>query len=605
MAKLVLWQKVALILVACMATAVAAPAQTFTTLHSFDGADGSYPRALTQGADGNFYGTTGDGGAYGVGTIFKITPDGTLTTLYSFCAQPHCPDGAVPNALMQATDGNFYGTTMWGGGSINCASSSDGCGTIFEITSGGKLTTLYDFCSQSGCTDGGYPSAGLIQATDGNLYGTTTLGGGEPNSCGSGCGTIFKITPGGTLTTLHKFDRTDGAYPYARLLQAADGDFYGTTLSGGTYGGIYGRGTVFKITRGGTLTSLYSFCRLHPCLDGKEPRAGLVQATDGNFYGATYGGSGTVFQITPAGALTTIHRFKPIDGGGPMGELIQASDGNFYGTAFAGGSYTDGTVFEITPAGTLGTLHSFDITGGAFPTAGLVRAPDGKFYGTTGGGGANNVGTIFRLDVAPAASLSATSLKFANQALDEASAPKTVRLTNSGTALLTISDIAVDGSSFAIAANNCGAVLLMGKTCSVSLTFTPAELGPGTGTLIFADNAADSPQKVSLSGMGVPQATLMPASATYAKHKVGTESAPKIFTLTNNQRVALNSILISTTGDFAVSATTCGTSLAAKKKCSISVTFTPSQTGTRMGQLSVSDSANNSPQTSNIKGTGQ
>ena len=150
------------------ATATGLPAQTFTTLASFNGTNGNGPLApLVQGTDGNFYGTTNAGGANSRGTVFKITPGGTLTTLYSFCSQTNCPDGDRPYAgLIQASDGNFYGTTRLGGASIY--------GTIFKITPGGTLTTLYNFCSQSFCDDGMAPEAGLIQASDGNFYGTTS-----------------------------------------------------------------------------------------------------------------------------------------------------------------------------------------------------------------------------------------------------------------------------------------------------------------------------------------------------------------------------------------------------------------------------------------------
>jgi hypothetical protein len=202
------------------------------------------------------------------------------------------------------------------------------------------------------------------------------------------------------------------------------------------------------------------------------------------------------------------------------------------------------------------------------------------------------------------ASVSPTSLRFGKQIIDTTSAAKTVTLASTGTATLNISSITISGD-FAISANTCGATLAAGKKCEVSVTFTPTVLGPLTGTLSFTDNAPNtSPQTVPLTGMGVEPATLAPAQATYAAQAVGTTSPPKTFTLTNNQTVALSSIVISTTGDFAVSATTCTTSLAANDQCTISVTFTPTQTGTRTGQLSVSDSASNSPQTASLTGTG-
>lgn len=312
-------------------------AQTFTTLHSFDGTDGSQVFAgLVQAVNGDFYGATADGGANSYrgcvancGTVFKISAAGKLTTLYSFCSQSTCADGAEPQVtLVQATNGNLYGTTF-----ILGAHSG---GTVFKISAAGKLTTLYSFCSQSGCADGNGP-ASLVQATNGDLYGTTLFGGAS-NACVGGCGVVFKITPSGALTTLHSFDSTDGAGPEAPLLQATDGNFYGTTSEGGASAS----GTVFKITAAGTLTTLYSFCSQTNCTDGANPIAGLIQATDGNFYGtATQGGDnggGTVFEITPSGKLTTLHTFDGTDGFNPEATLVLATDGNFYGTTCCGGA---------------------------------------------------------------------------------------------------------------------------------------------------------------------------------------------------------------------------------------------------------------------------
>src|ERR1017187_6061793 len=200
-------------------------------------------------------------------------PAQTLTTLYSFCSQSRCPDGANPEAgLVQATNGDLYGTTS--GFFVN------GYGTVFKITPGGTLTTLYSFCSQTNCADGDEPVAGLVQAANGDLYGTTA-GGGINNG-----GTVFKITPSGTLTTLYSFcsqtNCADGRGPVAGLVQAANGDLYGTTGQDGANGG----GTIFKITPSGTLTTLYSFCPKSGCTD-TYPSAGLVQAANGDLYGTT------------------------------------------------------------------------------------------------------------------------------------------------------------------------------------------------------------------------------------------------------------------------------------------------------------------------------
>jgi uncharacterized repeat protein (TIGR03803 family) len=388
------WKKAYIVFVFSAAAAIASPAQTFNTLVNFDGANGVEPEymSLVQGIDGNLYGTTYSGGAHGGGTVFKITPGGALTTLYKFCARANCADGQDPAAgLVLATDENFYGTTANGGANRR--------GTVFKITSAGALTTLYSFCARNGCPDGEIPNAGLVQGTDGNFYGTTYLGGAP-----AGHGTIFKITPGGVLTTLLRFRYFEGDNPEAGLVQGTNGDFYGTTPVGGTHDG---NGTVFRITPRGTRNTLYNFCAEANCADGAGPFAGLVQAIDGNFYGTTEGGgaasSGTVFKITPRGALSTLYSFctqaNCADGAGPLAGLVQAIDENFYGTTAVGGVNGDGTVFKITPRGALSTLHSFDFTDGSGPVGGLVQATNGSFYGTTGGGGANNYGTVFSLSV--------------------------------------------------------------------------------------------------------------------------------------------------------------------------------------------------------------
>jgi uncharacterized repeat protein (TIGR03803 family) len=402
------------------ASAVALPAQTFTTLHSFDGTDGINPEAgLVQGTDGNLYGATYGGGMHASGTnggtIFKITTSGTLTTLYNFCAQTNCADGDNPfAALLQSTYGDFYGTTESGGAeNINNSScgSMDGCGAVFKITATGRLTTLYSFCSQSSCTDGYNPIAPLVLGTSGKFYGTTLAGG------ATGDGTVFSITASGSLTTLSSFDYTDGSNPEAGLVQGTNGDFYGTTVGGGAN---FDHGTVFRITPSGTLNTLYSFCPKTNCPHGAHPSAGLVQGANGDFYGTTFvggaggdcpadDGCGTVFKITPSGVLTTLYNFcsqggnNCTDGEFPQAALTQGTDGNLYGTTLGGGANSGGTVFSITPSGALTTLYSFctlsGCTDGELPYAALIQDTNGTFYGTTYMGGGNNDGTVFSLSV--------------------------------------------------------------------------------------------------------------------------------------------------------------------------------------------------------------
>ena len=383
-----------------LASAIAAPAQTFKTLLSFELlTDGAAPEGiLLQGTDGNLYGTTAGSagsGTYNSGTVFKITSSGQLTTLHIFCSQANCADGTNPLAgVVQAADGNFYGTTHSGG------TRDDG--TIFKMTPSGTLTTLHNMSQQVGYTSFGT----LVQASNGTFYGTTYYGG------ASDTGTVFSISPSGDFKALYSFgtQRRDGGYPEAGLVRASDGSFYGTTTA------YLGPGTIFKITPSGAFSTVHHFCSEPGCADGAFPTQ-LVVAGDGNIYGTTGEGGvnnwGTVFKMTPAGTLTTLYNFcsQPgcTDGNTPFQGLIQASDGNFYGTTDRGGVSDNGTVFQITPAGELKTLHSFCLqsgcTDGSFPF-GLIQATDGNFYGTTEYGGLDDscslglgCGTIFSLSL--------------------------------------------------------------------------------------------------------------------------------------------------------------------------------------------------------------
>jgi uncharacterized repeat protein (TIGR03803 family) len=349
--------------------------------------DGANPYApLVQGSDGNFYGTTQMGGngscsglGVGCGTVFKVTPAGALTTLHAFAGA----DGIAPYAgLTQGSDGNFYGTTQYGGAAANCPSFvTDGCGTIFRITPSGTLTTLYNFCSQLNCTDGYGTYAGLLLAADGNFYGTSHYGGAH------GDGTIFRITPGGAFTTLHAFTGypNDGANPIGGLMQATDGNFYGTTPSGGAH---FLGGTIFQMTPNGTVTTLYSFCALTNCDDGASPYDVLLQATDGNIYGtASMGGvgcnggfCGTVFKLSlglgqfvsiqpTSGAVGTPVTIQGMNLSGATSVKFNGTAANF--TVVSSGQITTtvparattGTVQVTTPSGMLNSHPDFRVTG--------------------------------------------------------------------------------------------------------------------------------------------------------------------------------------------------------------------------------------------------
>jgi uncharacterized repeat protein (TIGR03803 family) len=381
-------------------------------VHSFSGQygisgtpDGAYPQAgLIQDSHGNLYGTTNIGGTHNSGTVFEITSAGTESVLYSFTGNGGIlgnPDGADPQGgVTLGRDGNFYGTTL-NGGLYNQ-------GTVFRVTPLVGETVLYAF---QGSTDGANPKATVIEGVDGNYYGTTSGGGAENK------GTVFKITPGAGETVLHVFGSTgstDGAAPAAALTLASDGNFYGTTSSGG----MHNEGTVFRITPAGEETVLYSFSGgggVSGSTDGADPVAGLIQGSDGNFYGTTdIGGAynwGAVYRISSAGDESVLYSFSgqggivgSTDGAEPRGALIQASDGNFYGTTFLGGTWGWGTVFKLTPDGIETVLYSFignSVSAispdGAYPYASLVQGSDGYFYGTTSGEGGFNDGIVFRL----------------------------------------------------------------------------------------------------------------------------------------------------------------------------------------------------------------
>jgi uncharacterized repeat protein (TIGR03803 family) len=388
-----------------LVTVVASTAQTLESL-SLNGTDGNQPsyEFLIQGTNGNFYGTTYLGGKHNGGTVFEVTTTGKLTVLYNFCSETACGDGAYPyGGLVQGSGGNFYGTTSFGG--------ANNGGTVFEVTSEGALTTLYNFCAQTDCNDGYVPSAALIQGSNGNFYGTTQDGG------ANGGGTVFEITPAGVLTTLYSFCEqtacTDGENPWAPVLQTSSGNLYGTTSEGGGYKA----GEAFVITSAGKFAVLRGFNRIQ---SGANPYAGLVLASNGDFYGVTSEGGpsaqfnpagGTFFQLTTGGAITILYSFcaqtNCTDGSLPLAGLIQGSNGNFYGTASSGGANNSGTVFEFTSAGALTTLYNFcsrsNCTDGSYPYSGLFQASNGALIGTTWGGGSDGDGTLFSLTAAAGA----------------------------------------------------------------------------------------------------------------------------------------------------------------------------------------------------------
>jgi uncharacterized repeat protein (TIGR03803 family) len=305
--------------------------------------DGVHPIGnLAEDGSGNIYGTASSGGVNSGGVVFKITPAGMESVVYSFCSKSLCADGTLPaGGVIRDARGNLYGTTISG--------SPQSGGTVFSVALNGKEKVLYSFCAQQNCTDGDEPHAALIRDKAGNLYGTTEFGGGECY-----CGTVFKIAPNGKYTLLYTFQGgTDGSTPASALVADATGNLYGTTeFGGGTGCGSQGCGTVFKLATDGMETVLYRFS-----------------------------GSGS-------------------DGGWPISALYLDTSGNLYGTTQGWDPNNGGAVFEISSAGKETTLYEFcsqpSCSDGADPTAGLFAYAN-ALYGTTANGGTDNVGVVFKL----------------------------------------------------------------------------------------------------------------------------------------------------------------------------------------------------------------
>lgn len=380
----------------CLSFAVVAlphvQAQSFSVIHNFTGgSDGAGPlNGFTTDSAGSLYGTTSTGGMFNYGLVYKLNSSGTETVLHNFNGGT---DGANPDGfLVRDRFGNFYGTTTAGG--------AFGAGTVFRVTAAGAESVLYSF---TGKNDGATPEAGLALDTAGNLYGTTTAGGAH------GYGSVFKLAASKTggrwrESTLYSFaGGTDGAVPVAGVTVGANGNIYGTTSAGGTYG----YGTVFELTRSGptwTETILHDFSNGD---DGSIPYAGLISDKSGNLYGAATqggsGGGGTVFELTPANGSWTFNVLYSVPGWGISGSfrnLMLASTGILYATTHCDGTNNAGTVYELTPAaGSWNYTLLYTFTGGTdglFSFSNLV-IESGKLYGTTNQGGAYNYGVVFEV----------------------------------------------------------------------------------------------------------------------------------------------------------------------------------------------------------------
>jgi uncharacterized repeat protein (TIGR03803 family) len=405
----------------------AACAQSFTVLYTFSGvegnADGGNPSSLMLATNGEFYGTCVNQGLKGWGDIYQMTPTGTLTSVYSFTNQSPTPyDGSYPYAgLAQGTNGLLYGLAQAGG--------TNGFGTIFDVTTSGRLTNLYSFTREKGAkltnADGATPSYALVlNSNNNNFYGTAEEGG------TNGFGTVFQVTQQGKVTVFYSFSNSvDGAIPQASLLLYTNGNLYGTAIAGGSNG----NGTVFQLTALGHLTPIYSFTN---GIDGAAPQGALIDGKDGQLYGTCSAGgangSGTIFKITTNGVLTPLYSFSPgtnysgtsgvdnqynADGINPKG-LLLGRDGDFYGVAYYGGLNGAGSVFQFTKSGALNVLYSFSYAGqgpnsdGANPIS-LLQDTNGDLYGTAYNGGTNDFGTFFAIGFPPLITIQPTNQSIA------------------------------------------------------------------------------------------------------------------------------------------------------------------------------------------------
>ena len=359
-----------------------------TVLYSFTGgADGNAPVAGVIGdSAGNLYGTTEDGGTAGAGAVYKLDTARQETVLYSFTRGA---DGGFPQAgVIRDSAGNLYGTTF-GGGMGKCLPL--GCGVVFKLDTASRQTVLYSF---TGGADGGTPTAGVIRDSAGNLYGTTYSGG------TGGAGVVYELDAAGHETALYSFTGgADGGFPSAGVIPDSAGNLYGTT----EYGGTAGLGVVFKLDTAGHQTVLYSFTN---SADGSQPAAGVIRDSAGNLYGTTYsggtGGAGVVYELDAAGQETVVYSFpSAVDGALPIAGVIRDSAGNLYGTTVFGGTANAGVVYKLDATGHETVLYTF--TGGAdgnTPWGGVIRDSAGNLYGTTSGGGPAGAGAVYRLDTA-------------------------------------------------------------------------------------------------------------------------------------------------------------------------------------------------------------
>jgi uncharacterized repeat protein (TIGR03803 family) len=637
---------------------------TEAVLYSFTGypSDGQYPLAgLFRNARGVLYGTTVGGGTDDNGTVFKLDTNGKETVLHGFGGNG---DGGSPglSALIQDSSGNLFDTTEGGG--------KQGRGTVYRITPSGDETVLYSFV---GGTSGAEPIAGLVEDEQGNLYGSTAFGGDDNCNPPNGCGTIFKLAKNGAETVLYSFTggTTDGTDPRGTLVRDADGNLYGVTLEGGEYGlgtvfkiDTNGKETVLHSFAGGSDGA-------EPDAGLVRDDAGNLYGTasqggSGSCFNGFQRGCGTVFEINPSGTETILYSFtNGADGSFPFAGLLRTATGDLYGATVLGGSnacggYGCGAIFKLT----VGPAVSFDPTSLSFgnQTVGIASSPQVVTMLNTGNApleissisikGANssdfaqtnncpkslpptdncritvtftpsNSGTrnatvsvrdnasnspqtvpLTGVGVLPAVDFSPTSLTFPTQVVYIESAPQRVQLTNTGAGILLISKIAAT-LPFS-QSNNCGKSVNPRAHCTITVRFYPKTKGVQQGTVTVIDNGPNSPQQVPLTGTGTI-VQLEPKTLNFGSQPVGTRSLRRTVTLTNKGHAVVNITSISITGvdarDFAEN-NNCGKQVESGGSCFIRVTFKPLARGKRAADLTVKDDGGGNSQNVKLSGTG-
>ena len=615
-----------------------------TVLHAFGPIQPNSPTAGVVVVGDSLFGTTLYGGSGSSGAVFKADANtGAITVLHSFVpflaglANPN--DGGYPGALMQASDGNFYGMASLG--------PQNSPGMVFRIDATGSGYQIIHQFAASDPNDGASPNtlssaAGLIEA-GGFLYGMTSAGGAHDS------GTVFRVdTQGGSFQVLHSFDGTDpndGSSPLGSLVAASDGQLYGTSL-----GGANGVGIVFRIDPGnGAFEVVHAFAGA----DGSRPYSGLVQGLGSILYGTTpFGGDaggGVVYAVdisaTPP-SFRVVTSFAPCCavatpfGSGPFGALVKGAGGWLYGTNSAGGPSGFGTVFAVAPDGTTRLIHGFGGPDGADPASAPSIAADGSFYGTVSGGlyfkgaiyhvspdsdadsvldGIDNCPTVpnaNQLDTdgdgigdacgpSPLAGFSVASVDFGTVAIGS-TATAHVSVRNDGTSPLTIGAITAEGDAFG-ATPGCPPSLAPGASCPVDVQFAPTVHGPQTGALRVDDDASGSPQRLTLTGvgLGVPAAVVSPDTLTFSNQLLGTTSAPQTVTLANtgNDDLAISAIAIVGTDFQATPA--CPPLVAPGASCTIDVVLAPTtSSGYHQASLQIADNAPGSPQSVTLIGYG-